>query len=236
MIQAFALAPVQAQEAPPRITLVEMPENPDYARSIRFSRLQSRLNYVEEASGPIPMDAAAGVNPPAPPSQSEAPRLRDWTALEILSRVALLIVLALIAFAIVKHGGALTARFRNTGDGSSGTGRGDPHAVQEPAIPLPEADALLARLRAMPNREEALILLIGHTLEAAGRQNALRLRRSETAREFLNRLPVSWPRLADLRRITMAEELVQFGGRPLAENTFEDCLRRAHPILSGPPA
>ena len=39
--------------------------------------------------------------------------------------------------------------------------------------------------------------------------------------------------MPDLKRIVMTEELVQFGGRELPESTFEDCLRRAIPILNG---
>ena len=81
------------------------------------------------------------------------------------------------------------------------------------------------------DRREALVLLIENLLPAAARQNSIRLGRSETAREIIRRLPHGWALLPELKRIVMTEELVQFGGRDLPERTFEDCLRRAAPIL-----
>lgn len=234
LLLSLSAFPGVSQDAAPDITLIEVPENPDYARSVRLSRLQSRLNYVEETSGPIPMDAAANISVPetAEPSNS---RPFEWTAFEFLSRLALLIVIGLGLYALLKHGGFLTGKFRSPQDAHSASARDHVGNGHQPDIPRPETEALFTRLRAMPDREEALMLLIGHTLEAAGRQHALRLRRSETAREFLNRLPAQWQSMTDLRRITMTEELVQFGGRPLPEKTFEDCLRRAYPILTGAP-
>ena len=83
----------------------------------------------------------------------------------------------------------------------------------------------------MADREAAIVLLLQAALQEAATANGLRLSRSETAREFLRRLPPGWAHGSSLRRLVMAEELVQFGGRILAEETFEQCLHDAAPIL-----
>ncbi|QHQ33888.1 DUF4129 domain-containing protein [Algicella marina] len=227
----LALAvPAAAQEnTATTITVIDPPRNQAYTGSLRFTRIDGRLSYVDEANGAIPMDAAR-ITPPEPRKEVDASQIvRIWNGLETGSRIILLAILALLLYVAVKHG-RIAARFQRAeviGDAN------EVRQAEEAAVPLPEAQSFLQSIRAMKDREEALVKLIAYTLEAAGRQNSIPLRRSETAREFLNRLPSAWPSLPDLRRITMAEELVQFGGRPLAEKTFEDCLRRAENILRG---
>ncbi len=229
-IGAASSTALNAQEQP-EITALNVPQDEAYLDAIWLSRIQNKLTYVDTTTGSIPMDGAK-VQPPRPEAEPQSRvSWEDLSAIGMLSRILLFILLAVVIYIFVKHSGVLNGGFGKGGDFKSErtNGSGKP----EPQIPLPEGNALIARLRQMPDKEEALVLLVGHTLDAAGRQNALRLRRSETAREFLARLPGNWPRLADLRRITMTEELVQFGGRPLADKTFEDCLRRAEPILNG---
>ncbi|MEO0388493.1 MAG: DUF4129 domain-containing protein, partial [Pseudomonadota bacterium] len=94
-----------------------------------------------------------------------------------------------------------------------------------------EMERHLTALAALPERRLALVQLLALSLEAAAAQNGLRLRRAETAREFLRRLPPRWSGLEPLKALAMTEELVQFGGRPVEDTAFETALNQARSIL-----
>lgn len=231
------LAAPLAAEVATEITLLEAEENAEYAGAVGYARIETRLNYVDEANGDIPMDGSVRVTQPVEGSDPGPSSSRvSAEGIQGLSQILVVLGLGLLAFLLLKFGSDFTARFRapREADGqgpADGEPMVDPSA--EPRRPITSTDALLAELRAMPDREAALHLLISVLLEAAGAQTELQVRRAETTREFIRRLPSSWPRLSDLRRIAMTEEIVKFGGRPLEEKTFEDCLRRALPILQG---
>ncbi len=199
----------------------------DYSDSIRFGRIQSELTYIDELNGPIPMDGAPPYRPPEPEADVEwQPGQFDWrfaTALAVLLAVLALLGAKFGRLGLLKAGptqGRLADRAGATTVALADTG--------------PVAD-FLALIRSMPDREAALVMLLERSLDSAAHQNGLGIRRSETARETLRRLPGTWPRLSDLRRLIMVEELVQFGGRPLADDSFEDCLGRAAAILRATP-
>lgn len=218
-----------AQQTPPHITGFELPANPAYEDAIRYSRLQSDLVYIDRLDGPIPMNDLPLRRPPEVAEDGRDAGAQLFEASQVVSRVALGILLLFLAVALVKSRRGLMHRLGRTEGGSAGANGGP---APPPADPAAENHmALIERLRAMQDRQQALVALIEATLASAADQNRLRLGRSETARDLLRRLPRSWPHLAQLRRLVMTEELVQFGGRPLPETTFEDCLRRALPIL-----
>lgn len=229
LLAAFAPAgsPLRAQE-PPVITAHPLDRNAAYERSLRFGRIQSELVYIDRLEGEIPMDGAPPYRPPEPEPSRDAGQLDSMT---VIGRVFLVAFALLAAWMLLRNVPAFRGRF----------GPRTPRARapkpaperQDPAAALPGAD-LLARLRAAHDREAALVELVRALLPVAADQNGLRIGRSETARELLRRLPTGWPHIADLRRIVMAEELVQFGGRALDAQRFEDCLDRAAPILAGP--
>ena len=142
-------------------------------------------------------------------------------------------ILAALIFLFLRSGGGFGAlRVRKPGDEDRATrkNRRKPGKEGKKAGTL---NGLLEQINAMPDRRAALILLLQHSLRRAATDNDLRLGRSETARDILRRLPAQWTHFAALRKLVMAEELVQFGGRALAEATFEECLRTATPILRG---
>ena len=203
-----------------------------YVEQLRFSRIEKDIFYIDELNRPIPMNGLPRYRPPDPVTEeTDGPDIPDLSDPARWSYMALFAGIAIgIGFLAYRFGGGAGGSFRKTADGKAASR--DRHRIR----PAQHAETtptgiLLDRLRAMEDRREALVLLIENLLPAAARQNDIRLGRSETAREIIRRLPHGWALLPELKRIVMTEELVQFGGRELPERTFEDCLRRAGPIL-----
>ena len=217
-----------AQDAP-RITGHVIETNPAYERRVLLNRLQTELVYVDRLNGEIPLDGAPP--PPDKPRDDSATEVSD--TLQMVTRLALLLLIGMTAAMLYRNRGWLAERL-----GALPDARRPRVARKSPSDDAPPVidGAFLARLRAMTDRRAALVDLLGAALSAAAEQNGMRLGRSETARDLLRRLPDRWPHLPALRALVMTEELVQFGGRPLPEATFEDCLSTAAPILSRPGA
>lgn len=207
-----------------------------YADTLRFSRIQRDIFYIDELNQPIPMNGLPRFERRKEPD----PEIEDIPDLpaplsfgERWGWFAFFAVLAgVVIYLVHRFGDGIGASFQKRPDGGTRETRrnGNARPVFKPETPT---ELLLAQLRGMADRREALVALIEHLLPAAAHQNGIRLGRAETAREIIRRLPVSWALLSELKRIVMTEELVQFGGRELPERTFEDCLRRAVPILEG---
>lgn len=221
--------PTLAQDRAERsvITAHDLPRSAEYARDVRFRRLQTDVIYIDRLEGEIPMDGR-----PLPPPEEERSDRGDASVSEF-EGISQFVLLALAVAAIVLLVRNWTAiRDRLTGAPAAGGRTENETAGSGEASASAPIDGLLARLSGMEDRREALVLLLKAVLNAAARQNDLRLGRSETARELMRRLPRSWRHLDNARHLVMAEELVQFGGRPLPQPLFEDCLRRAAPILA----
>ncbi len=215
-----------AQDAP-RITGHVVETNPAYERRVLLNRLQTDITYVDRLEGEIPLDGA----PPPPDLPEDDTETEVSETLQLVTRLALLLLIGMTAATLYRNRGWLAERLGAVPDARRPRkARPTPSADAPPAID----EALLTRLRAMTDRRAALVALLGAALGAAAEQNGIRMGRSETARDLLRRLPDRWPHLPALRSLVMTEELVQFGGRPLPEATFENCLAAAAPILSRP--
>ncbi|MEO1549167.1 MAG: DUF4129 domain-containing protein [Pseudomonadota bacterium] len=222
-----------AQEPPVIVPLeVERTQSgQDYLDSLRFTRIDGDIVYVDQLEGKITVDTRL----PEPPAQDDPPTgsaLNMGNAPNVWGVILLLGLLVGALFLVRKYGGGLRARFAKDDGGEIPV----LHVPEPGALPRPSKATLFDELRAMGDRRAALVLLLRHVLAAAAHSNKLRHIDSETARELLRRLPAAWPRRDQLRQIIMAEELVQFGGRDLAEETFEACLDLAKPILAESPA
>lgn len=93
-------------------------------------------------------------------------------------------------------------------------------------------DSLLAQLRAMPDRGEALARLLRHALLAAGQDSGTRYARADTEREAFARLPHSWTHHKALANLLRAAELAHYGGRPVSDTAFEQALEIGRTILT----
>lgn len=212
-----------------RMDLDETQSAEDYRAAVRFSRVQNDMYYIDRLDGEIPMDGAPRYTPPEPETDSDVdPEAVNWGFTAVFA-----LVLVLAALLLWKFGGGASSRFANR-EADVGPREAKPRKAAKPsANDEPETARLIDRLLAMADKEAALVELVQHVLHASAKTHGMRHSRSETARELVRRLPASWQRLGDLRRIVLAEELVQFGGRALADETFEDCIARARPILNG---
>ncbi|WP_112322438.1 DUF4129 domain-containing protein [Oceanibium sediminis] len=223
LLGTAAAAPAQDTPAP-RITPHEVTRNPDYMDALMLRRVQADITYIAELEGELPLDGLPLEPPPEP-----ADDVRDVDAqADLLGRIVVfggLAALALLLFSKRAALGHLLGGGRARPDQARSAGK----QVDAPEESTPTG--LLTRLSRAKNREAALVELLEAVLSAAARANGLRVGRSETARELLRRLPRDWPHLGGLRTIVMTEELVQFGGRPLAPEAFRTCLHEAHPIL-----
>ncbi|MHA3914217.1 DUF4129 domain-containing protein [Halovulum sp. GXIMD14793] len=204
----------------------------DYRASVRFRNIQSEMFYVDRNMGDLDLDGLP--DPPVDRSEElvrgDAPVSTRTRLSENIATIALIGLLATLGYLAYKYGGRARDGFARPDKGRRNNRRSAPIEEQR-QIKRARTQELIARLLDMEDRHAAMVELIHHVLDAAATRHDLRLGRSETSRDFLRRLPEDWPYLADMRRIVIAEELVQFGGRPLITRTFEDCLRRATPIL-----
>lgn len=206
------------------LVLVEVPQGElggKYRRKMWFSGVKTRLVYVDPSVAEIPTGNA---------TQLKKTPDKDTTTAGKTSPIIALIaggILAIILYLFWKFGGAAQLNTQKR-DEAAGQKLTPHHPEINDDNPV---DEFLQQIAGMADKRTALILLVGRALHAAAGQNTLPLTRSDTAREILGRLPKSWPHFSALQKLVSTEELVQFGGRVLADATFEDCLSAAHPIL-----
>lgn len=229
ILASVLIAGPAAAQRDPDITRLDVPltsSGEAYRKSVRFGRIESELYYVDTLNGEIPLGRPPKLaRPPDVPEPVDGP---DWRRLAIFGGI-----LAALIFLFLRAGGGFGAlAVRKPGDADRAARNGAKRSARDRGN-AGSPKGLLAQISAMPDRRAALILLLQHSLRQAAKAHDLRLGRSETARDILRRLPTQWVHAAALRRLVMAEELVQFGGRALAEATFEECLRTAAPILRG---
>lgn len=142
--------------------------------------------------------------------------------------IAVMFIIAMLLFLFLKFGGA------------GGLFQADPNAVKKPrkrakAWGLTAADQtagdILAQIRAMKSRREALILLLRHCLLTAADETDVFFLRADTEREALARLPNNWRRFSQLESLLRRTELVHYGGREITDTDFDDALKSGAQIL-----
>jgi hypothetical protein len=227
-------ASAQSQERNTRLEIPRGDSARSYAERTRFTRIQNDIFYIDELNEPIPMNGLPRFRRQEPAVEQPEPGISiplsdaaRWSWFMFFA-----VIVAVVLFIAIRYGGNMGGSFRKAPDGQSSNRRAARSGPRK-FVPETPTDILLDKLRSMEDRREALVELIEHLLPAAAHQNDLRVSRAETARDIIRRLPAKWTLLPELNRIVMTEELVQFGGRELPERTFEDCLRRAAPILNG---
>ena len=123
--------------------------------------------------------------------------------------------------------------------------RADPSAPKKPrkrakAWGLTAAEQtggdILASIRAMTSRRDALILLLRHCLVQAADETETVFRRSDTEREALLRLSQKWRRYPQLKDLMLKTELVHYGGRDISDQDFDTALKYGAQILMEGPA
>lgn len=196
-----------------------------YLAAVSGRGLQAEIAYLPPTA---PLDLAE--EPPKPrPTTNSAENVAALRWLLIIVAGAVLVFLAAL---VIRNGSWARASFARPL--SVGARRappsGPPPGAAEPAEP--PGLRLLAELARLPDRREALRRLTGYALERATRANGIRLGRSQTARDIVRFLPAGWRHIASLSLVVRTEEVVRFGGEPLSDAVFADCLATMRPLFA----
>ena len=157
----------------------------------------------------------------------------DWPpsrTLLIVVSMAVLVAICLFAFRFAPSAAFNTSSPSDVRRRGAERERADERPDETGAHPLGGRE-FLARLQAMADRREAIVLLLKRCLELALDANDMALGRSQTAREILYRLPKNWLHIDALAHIVRVEERVQFRGEELPEVVFQESLELAKPMF-----
>lgn len=226
-LAAYAAPPAARAQAgnPDAVEVPRTQAGETYRQTVRGGRVRTDLVYLKPEA-----DESLSTEKPDPQMDLTWPDL-DWARISMIAfTIAVLVAVAVFAMRFAPRttismsrpqDGARRDR-RRRGDGTVPASTGEDLALG--------AD-FLERLRAMPDRKQALILLLRRALERALEIHGMALGRSQTAREILRKLPRSWDHYAALSRLVGFEERVQFGGHDLPEPVFQESLSLAEPLF-----
>ena len=200
------------------------PPDAEVERATGWERIQDDVRYLRPEAAFKPGEDIRVVIPPKPAARDEAQAAEKWTTgLTVLA----IVVAVLVIFAM--FGNRINVSFGKTSEKR----RAQPDDREQPDLATQDVprDGLLDHLAAMPDRRRALIMLTGHALTRAAKDNGLTLARAQTARDVLRILPRQWHHMDAMRRLVREAEIVHFGGRDVSEQTWSDCLAAARPIF-----
>lgn len=200
-----------------------------YVDAMRGRGIDINVDYLDPA-GPAP-EPGRDLDLPKVAGETETTGFWDVNGLADLIPVTIAIaILAAVVFGAAKYGGV--ARWSLARPLQAGRRRQDrpgagAHSEQREPADLPA-------IVAIPDRRRALVMLLRLALERAAAANDQVIGSSQTARDVLRSLPAGWPPLSSVTELVRLTELVHFGGRPLSESGFQDCVRLVQPILTEP--
>lgn len=211
---------------PDAIEIPRSQSGESYRQAVRGGRSKIDLVYLKpEADETLPRDTAK------PEPASDGP-VADWDRIVLIAvTVAILIAIGIFASQFAPK---TTISMSSPEDRTRGDRRRRPDSARPADTPagLAAGSDFLNQLRAMPDRKQALILLLKRALERALEIHGMTLGRSQTAREILRKLPRNWAHYSALARIVGFEERVQFGGHDLPEPVFQESLSLAEPLFA----
>jgi hypothetical protein len=220
---ARILAVIMLAAASGAVTRVDIggDRNAAYLAAVRGGGLQAEIVYMDP-SQPIEIDEAPAKPPKASPPEN--PQAVRWLLIAVAA-----VSLALITILVIRNGAGGKAIFAKR----LRPERDDARSRAPQPEPTPASGLhLLARIAALADRRLALQELTEHSLDRATRANGLRLGRSQTARDVLAYLSPAWRHHGALRLIVDTEEAVRFGGAPLGDANFADCLAAIRPLFA----
>ena len=197
-----------------------------YLSTIRFRRINSDVAYFDPTQ------------PPPELTTSQTPRERPDRDHENTSgslqngQIILLAitgtVMAVILYLFVKFGGAGSISFGQSPENAAR----DPKRRAAEAESLPNTPASLQAILRMADRREALVALSNYLLSRIVAAEGVLLQRSWTARDALRRVPRDFQHREALQSLVLASERVQFGGRDVSEDEFQDHLGKLKPLYT----
>lgn len=211
-----------AQDAPVRIDPGATESSEAYSQAVRWRRVHDAVQYFD------PNGAAPSANlrlrerrAPTEPARSPVEDRTIGTALAVL-------VVAGVVLLVLRFGNFSTLGL-GTGDPArrpaAGTGQ---DAEAEGPVSYDLRDIL-----SMPDRAQAVHMLLAAALVRAAEEVDLYLHPSWTARDILRRIPASWTGRGALGDLTRVAEEVHFGGRTISEDEFDRVARGVVPLFRG---
>ena len=204
-----------------------------YLAAVRGLGLQTEIVYLPPAA-PLDLDEEPS---PAPDGGSGSgwqlafDPFREFDGLRWLLIAVAGAVLALLVALVLRNASGGRAIFSRPLDEGSRRGRSAGAAAADQDAALPPGLRLLAELGTIVDRRLALQRLTEHALARATHANGLRLIRSQTARDVVRFLPANWRHVDALDLVVRTEEAVRFGGGPLPDALFADCLAAVRPLF-----
>ncbi|WP_083635264.1 DUF4129 domain-containing protein [Maricaulis sp. W15] len=198
----------------------------DYADLARSRGLQVELDYLDAEAD---WRALADLPDPSDDIGMSFPWLAGLTMVMVIKWVVIGLavgVLAYIVYLAIRHGAGLRVATRQVaavGD-HDGPGKGGLPAGELPLLSLEE----IARLADAAKALGALQRLV---LVAAAEATGSVLRRSETAREALRRLPRDWGHYDKVARLVQIAEQVRYAGRPIEQDGLDGLIADARLVL-----
>lgn len=196
---------------------------PAYSETAARNGAQSTADYVSKLDGRLATGKTRTSRAPAGPRGAD---------LELGGFGVFLVVVVLIAALLLwlKFGGSGVLLARAPVETAKGQDAPAGWNIESRDTAGTTQD-LLDRLAAMQDRSAALVLLLRHCLLAAATATGTRFARSDTERRAFRRLPDRWSHHGGLETILRRTELAHYGGRPVAEDAFQNALAAGRVIL-----
>lgn len=197
-----------------------------YIKEIRFRRISRDVLYFDPTQPPPPFETRQSVQPE---EQAEFGAPRGGTVTSLGRTTALLfasMVLLGIVYLFIVFGGRLPVSFARAPEDGIDQGHRQKHlATSGGQVPL-GIDAVLR----MKDRRLALVALCKGLLARVVTAEGVLLQDSWTDRDTLRRVPHGLAHREALQALVYASEKVQFGGRDVSEDEFEDHVNRLKPL------
>ncbi|WP_085806534.1 hypothetical protein [Roseovarius albus] len=201
-------------------------EAQEYLDLSRRKRLRAQVDYVVEVEGDLTSGEIA---------KQPIDRRREYQPILNLNGFGVVLALILIGGLLLlwlKFGGSGTLLSREPQDDKPDGPAPKAWKISDEDLKL-DGRSLLARIAAMSDRTEAMILLLRHSLLAGAGATQVRFARSDTERSAMARLPKSWQHHQALNVLLQGTELAHYGGRVVSEADFDRALKIGQAILSG---
>lgn len=204
------------------------PSGEAYDQSIRFRGIDADVTFFDPAEPPPPLETR---ETPAEPETRETSRLAigDESARLGVIVIATLVVLGL-AYLVARFGGRLPVSFSRQPDDVGSPRRNHHSTLGATDEPLPTS---LEAILALSDRREALVALCRSLLASTVAAQGVLFQRSWTDRDALARVPASLDHREALQKLVFASEKVQFGGRDVSDEEFQDHLVKLKPLWGG---
>lgn len=173
----------------------------------------------------------AGVAPPEPRDEQfsllQLLGFINWIQLVLFA--AALAVIGVIVWLVIRYGGAIQLNFKEASEGQTGV------ELSEGSGPLLSSEEEISSLDAVLKIADLTVaigalqrLMLEKSLEALD----TRLRKSDTARAALARIPEGWPHRAAMAWLVRLTERVRYAGDLLDQDGLSEAVSAMRPVLT----